>query len=98
MEAPFSVNQAQIAYFAAMLEDPNENYWNAEAAAARHGAIISPGAMFQTWIFSTPWHPQGQPKRGPVFALEIPMPGETIKNVTRYMYRPLIYIGFAKIN
>ncbi|HIF11023.1 MAG TPA: hypothetical protein EYQ81_15115 [Sneathiellales bacterium] len=35
MEAPFSVNEAQIAYFAALLEDPNENYWVAEAAATR---------------------------------------------------------------
>jgi acyl dehydratase len=82
IEAPFAVNEAQIAYFAAMLEDPNENYWDADAAGKRYGSIISPGGMFQTWIFPTPWRPNGQPEHGPVYALEVPLPGETLINVT----------------
>jgi len=82
IKAPYPVNEAQIAYFAAMLEDPNENYWDADAAGRRYGGIISPGGMFQTWVFPTPWRPGGRPEHGPVYALEVPMPGETLINVT----------------
>jgi acyl dehydratase len=82
VDAPYPVNEAQIAYFAALVEDPNENYWDAAAAKRRYGAIISPGAMMQTWIFPTPWHPGGPPKHGPVLALEVPLPGETLINVS----------------
>ncbi|MDP6815886.1 MAG: MaoC family dehydratase N-terminal domain-containing protein [Alphaproteobacteria bacterium] len=82
VEAPYPVNEAQIAYFAAMLEDPNENYWDAAAAKARYGAIISPPAMLKTWMFPLPWQPGGPPEQGPLMALEIPLPGETLINVS----------------
>ncbi len=82
IEAPYAVNEAQIAYYAAMLEDPNENYWDEAAAKKRYGAIISPSGMFQTWIIPTPWRPGGRPEHGPVYALEVPLPCETLINVT----------------
>jgi acyl dehydratase len=91
VEAPFPINEAQIAYFAAMVEDPNENYWNAEAAGRRHGGIISPGGMLLTWLMPTPWHPNGPPEHGPVAALMVPLPGTTLINVSTetFFHAPL---------
>jgi len=94
VEAPYPVNEAQIGYFAAMLQDPNENYWDVDAATRRYGGIISPGAMFQTWVFPTPWHPKGEPEHGPVYALEVPLPGDTLINVsTDTLFHAPIRIG-----
>ncbi len=80
--APYPVNEAQIAYFAAMVEDPNENYWDAAAAERRYGTIISPGGMLMSWAFPTPWQPNGPPEHSPALALEVPLPGETLINVS----------------
>jgi acyl dehydratase len=86
VDAPFPVNEAQIAYFAAMVEDPNENYWDRDRAGRRYGAIISPAGMLLTWLFPTPWRPGGPPRHGPVLALEVPLPGTTLINVSTETY------------
>ena len=94
VEAPHPVNEAQIAYFAAMVEDPNENYWDNSAAARRYGGIISPGGMLLTWLMPTPWHPDGRPEHGPIFALEVPLPGATLINVsTETFFHAPIRVG-----
>jgi len=94
LEAPYPVNEAQIAYFAAMVEDPNENYWNCEAAGRRYGGIISPGGMLLTWLMPVPWHPNGPPKHGPVAALLVPLPGATLINVsTETLFHAPLRVG-----
>ena len=61
--APFAVNEAQIAYFCALVEDADENHWDAEAAATRYGTLISPPGMLMVWAFPLPWNPRRKPEQ-----------------------------------
>lgn len=81
-QAPFAVNEAQIAYFCALVEDADENYWDAQAAATRFGALISPPGMLMVWAFPLPWNPRRKPEHAPVLALQVPLPGSTLINVS----------------
>jgi acyl dehydratase len=80
--APFPVNEPQIAYFCALVEDPDENHWDAEAAGKRYGALISPPGMLMVWAFPLPWNPWGRPDHAPILALDVPLPGATLINVS----------------
>ncbi|MEA2023642.1 MAG: MaoC family dehydratase N-terminal domain-containing protein [Actinomycetota bacterium] len=80
-EAPYPVNEAQIAYYCSATEDANENYWDPVAAERRHGAIISPPGMLIVWSFPLPWTPSGRPDHSPFLGLEVPLPGRTLINV-----------------
>ena len=80
-DAPYPVNRPEIGRFCAMVEDPDENHWNQDAARQRYGAVVSPPAMFMVWGFPLPWHPDGRPDHAPVLALEVPLPGTTLINV-----------------
>lgn len=81
-QAPFPVNEAQIAYFCALVEDADENYWDNEAATTRYGALISPPGMLMVWAFPLPWNPRQKPEHAPVLALEVPLPGTSLINVS----------------
>lgn len=53
--APDPVNQPMIRHWAAAFEDANPVYVDANAAAAsRHGEIVAPPLMLQTWTMATP--------------------------------------------
>ena len=53
--APHPVNQPMIRHWAAAFEDDNPVYTDPEAAAAsRHGQIVAPPLMLQTWTMATP--------------------------------------------
>ncbi|HEY3723038.1 MAG TPA: MaoC family dehydratase N-terminal domain-containing protein [Acidimicrobiia bacterium] len=53
--APDPVNQPMIRHWAAAFEDANPVYVDAEAAAtSRHGEIVAPPLMLQTWSMATP--------------------------------------------
>jgi acyl dehydratase len=53
--APDPVNQPMIRHWAAAFEDANPVYVDPEAAAAsRHGQIVAPPLMLQTWTMATP--------------------------------------------
>jgi len=53
--APDPVNQPMIRHWAAAFEDDNPVYVDPEAAAAsRHGQIVAPPLMLQTWTMATP--------------------------------------------
>jgi hypothetical protein len=53
--APDPVNQPMIRHWAAAFEDANPVYVDPEAAAAsRHGEIVAPPLMLQTWTMATP--------------------------------------------
>ena len=53
--APDPVNQPMIRHWAAAFEDANPVYVDADAAAAsRHGEIVAPPLMLQTWSMATP--------------------------------------------
>ncbi len=52
---PDPVNQPMIRHWAAAFEDRNPVYTDPEAAAAsRHGRIVAPPLMLQTWTMATP--------------------------------------------
>jgi hypothetical protein len=53
--APDPVNLPMIRHWAAAFEDANPVYVDADAAAAsRHGEIVAPPLMLQTWTMATP--------------------------------------------
>jgi uncharacterized protein len=53
--APDPVNQPMIRHWAAAFEDANPVYVDPDAAAAsRHGQIVAPPLMLQTWTMATP--------------------------------------------
>jgi acyl dehydratase len=53
--APDAVNQPMIRHWAAAFEDSNPVYVDADAAASsRHGEIVAPPLMLQTWSMATP--------------------------------------------
>ncbi len=53
--APDPVNQPMIRHWAAAFEDWNPAYTDPEfAAASRHGEIVAPPLMLQTWTMATP--------------------------------------------
>lgn len=53
--APDPVNLPMIRHWAAAFEDANPVYTDAEAAArSRHGSIVAPPLMLQTWTMATP--------------------------------------------
>lgn len=52
---PDPVNEAMIRHWAAAFEDANPIYTDPDAAtASRHGGIVAPPLMLQTWIMGTP--------------------------------------------
>lgn len=53
--APDPVNQPMIRHWVAAFEDSNPVYVDpAAAAASRHGQIVAPPLMLQTWTMATP--------------------------------------------
>ena len=53
--APDPVNQPMIRHWAAAFDDRNPIYTDPEAAAAtRHGEVVAPPLMLQTWTMATP--------------------------------------------
>ena len=53
--APDPVNQPMIRHWAAAFEDRNPVYTDPEAAGrSRHGQIVAPPLMLQTWTMATP--------------------------------------------
>lgn len=53
--APDPVNQPMIRHWVAAFEDANSVYVDPRAAAAsRHGEIVAPPLMLQTWTMATP--------------------------------------------
>lgn len=81
-EAAYPVNAAQIGYFCALVQDPDENHWDPVAATARYGALVAPPGMLMVWQMPLPWHPAGRPAHAPLLALELPLPGSTLINVS----------------
>jgi acyl dehydratase len=52
---PDPVNEPMIRHWAAAFEDRNPVYTDPEAAAAsRHGRVVAPPLMLQTWTMATP--------------------------------------------
>jgi hypothetical protein len=77
-EVPAS--QSLIAYFCALLEDPNPSYWDAGEAERLWGSLVAPPAMMHVWLMPLPWRPQGADTRF-ALAMTVPLPGSDLINV-----------------
>lgn len=75
------VNHAQIKYFCSLVRDATPWYWDEAAATARYGGIVSPPGMLFVWSMPLPWQPDGAAPP-PTLATRIPLPGDTLINVT----------------
>ena len=85
------VNGSQIRSFCALVRDGNPSYWDREWATSAHGSLLAPPATLMVWSMPLPWMPGDAPVRGPVFAAAVPLPGDTLINVsteTRF-YQPM---------
>lgn len=81
------VNQAMINHWVQAFEDDNPVYVDAEfAASTRHGGLVAPPAMLQTWIMDAPEEPDGP--RGEVLRL-IDEAGYTSVVATNYQHEYL---------
>lgn len=71
-QADFPVCVGMIRTYCALVEDGNPRYWEDGE---------SPPGMLSVWSFPTSWSPAGRPRRY-LFALEVPLPGRHIVNVS----------------
>lgn len=75
------VNWPMIKYYCAVIEDANPSYWDLEFARRTWGGIISPPGMLQVWMQRLQWKPGGVTP-APSLADSIPLPGDTLINVS----------------
>lgn len=75
-----AVDESRCKYYAALSEDGNPAYWDAEWASARYGAPLAPSGMTMSLIMSLPWKP-GAPADPASLAMDVPLPGTTLINV-----------------
>lgn len=75
-----AVDESRCKLFAALCEDANPAYWDAEWASARYGAPLAPSGMTMSLIMSLPWKP-GAPAEPASLAMDVPLPGTTFINV-----------------
>lgn len=71
--AEVAVNEAMIGTYCALVEDANPDYWE--------GGVAPPG-LLMTWLMPLPWRPGGRHPSTSLFALEVPLPGHHIINVS----------------
>ena len=76
------VNWSQVKSFCAMVRDGNPSYWDEGWATRTHGSLLAPPATLMVWSMPLPWRPGNQPARGPIYAAEVPLPGDTLINVS----------------
>lgn len=74
------VHWPAIKHFCALVQDRNPIYWDEGLATARFGGIPSPPGMLFVWSMPPLWRPEGS-TRGPLLAVSVPLPGNTIINV-----------------
>ncbi len=74
------VDRSMVAYFCALLEDPNPCYWDPQEAERLWGSLIAPPAMLHVWLMPLPWRPQGADHRF-ALAMTVPLPGRDLINV-----------------
>lgn len=90
--APGPVNLAMIRHYCGLVQDPNPEYWDEQFSVARWGGQISPPAMTMIWLQPLQWTPEGGETNGtPSLAPNVPLPGNTLINVSTdtYFFRPV---------
>ena len=75
------INWPMIKYYCALVEDANPSYWDREWAQQQWGGLIAPAGMLQVWLSRIQWKPGGV-RPSPSLADSIPLPGDTLINVS----------------
>jgi len=75
------VSWPMIKYYCAMVEDANPSYWDKEYAQRQWGGQVAPPGMLQVWMSRIQWKPGGVTP-SPSLADSIPLPGDTLINVS----------------
>jgi acyl dehydratase len=85
-----AVDESRCKYFAALCEDGNPAYWDAEWAARVFGAPLAPSGMLMSLLMPLPWKPGGR-GAAPSMAVDVPLPGRTFINVETdcELFRPV---------
>ena len=90
-EAP--VSEATIKVFAALIEDANPSYWDAEWSASQWGAPVAPPGQLHTWTMPLLWRPEGADERI-ALCVRVPLPGSSFINVgTEVAYFRHVRVG-----
>lgn len=76
------INRPMIELFNAAAENGNPCYWDGEYAKARFGGILMPPAMLMTTQMAPNWIPDQFKGAEPPARIEIPLPGDTVINVS----------------
>lgn len=89
--AEVEVNWPMIKYYCALTEDANASYWDAAFARQQWGGILAPPGMLMAWLMPIQWRPGGVDP-APLLATKVPLPGETLINVTTETeyFRPIV--------
>jgi acyl dehydratase len=84
------VNSAMIKIYCSYIEDGNPSYWDKEFAEKQWGGVITPPGIFQSWVASLQWHPDGE-KKHELLLFSTPLPGDKVINSSTEMefYRPV---------
>lgn len=80
VDAPYPIEAGRVADFCSLIEDANPVYWDTALATARFGGPVAPPAMLSGARFPAPWRPDGRPENGPVSAIQVPLPSDTLIN------------------
>lgn len=76
------VNWPAIKYFCSLVGDGNPSYWDEQWAGRNHGGILSPPGLLFVWSMALPWRPDKSPARKSMLVTQVPLPGDTIINVS----------------
>ncbi len=77
-----TVNEAMVRQFVTAVEDPNPVYWDPQLATDLFGGPVAPPATLVTWGTSSRWLPDHQPMPGPPLLVSVPLPGDSMINVS----------------
>jgi acyl dehydratase len=76
-----AVCASRIQHFAAMVQDGNPAYWDADFATRKWGGLVAPPALLMGLVMPPPWLPTETPRVASI-ALRIPLPGTTFINAS----------------
>jgi hypothetical protein len=77
-----AVNAPMVRQFVAAIHDPNPLWWDDRLATEVAGGPVAPPAMLVTWVTAAAWAPDGSGGPGHALLTSVPMPGDSMINVS----------------
>jgi acyl dehydratase len=76
------VNEAMVRQFVGAVHDPNPLYWDPALATRLCGSPVAPPATLVIWTTAQNWTPTKQPGPAPALLVKVPMPGDSMINIS----------------